>query len=665
MNLPCIDSTVQPFDLGKLALAGPPAQWSNTASPTYYAPAAALYTAMTTVTHQTPLPLPLSNSTGGGAYSARDGYWLPNGYPIIKGVIKIEEQTAYGSPCGTWKDVTIEILSYGYAGRNINPVPQSFDNATVNPQWVVNPLNGDMSYGASPGLPRLPSTQYAYQNASGTYAAGTFTGASTSASNPQLACLDPHPWAVIRLERIRDNPSTVPFTAGALAANNKPVTSPVANVCGVDPTTKLPMAGLVASDFWPNVLFDTREGTLRDVTMSASNLPTLNGLMHYVEVDGGNLASWFSGVINKIPTTGGATKDGVIAPNDFLFYVSDRRGNYAKPQTLNAGWPPLSYTKNETGEYGWTDVVNSSNPATGCPNNVLDNGEDIDNTTGTSYGLFYYGAQASYIHAANTALASLLPGQLGILPNLNTTGLAASSCPIPTYSTVDNIWPMMLAANSEAARENPPLFFRRAIKIVNASNLSAVGACPNGVNCGLAFATENPVYVQGDFNANFGGSQFNGTTEVATSIAGDAVTLLSDNWNDINSFVSPYSTTYRQGSTTWYQTAIVAGKPLHFLQPTGTGNDYGTDGGVHNFLRYIEAWSGTLEYRGSIVALYTSRQANSTFKCCNTVYSPPDRGYNFDTNFLNPTLLPPRTPLFRSINTTGWTRVLTPGVYQQ
>ena len=33
---------------------------------------------------------------------------------------------------------------------------------------------------------------------------------------------------------------------------------------------------------------------------------------------------------------------------------------------------------------------------------------------------------------------------------------------------------------------------------------------------------------------------------------------------------------------------------------------------------------------------------------------------NFDTNFLNPTLLPPRTPLFRDVNTTGWTRVMQP-----
>ena len=124
-----------------------------------------------------------------------------------------------------------------------------------------------------------------------------------------------------------------------------------------------------------------------------------------------------------------------------------------------------------------------------------------------------------------------------------------------------------------------------------------------------------------------------------------------------------YTTVARQGNTTWYRVAIVGGITVPFPNPAGTGQDYGTDGGVHNFLRYVEAWSGTLEYQGSIIELFTSRQANGTFKCCNTVYSPPTRGYNFDVNFLDPTLLPPRTPLFRDVNTTGWTRLLLPGQY--
>ena len=221
---------------------------------------------------------------------------------------------------------------------------------------------------------------------------------------------------------------------------------------------------------------------------------------------------------------------------------------------------------------------------------------------------------------------------------------------------------MQVALSPAVARENPPLFFRRAVKIVNSADLSAVGPCPSGVSCGLTIATENPVYIQGDFNANSTGKNWNDVS-IATSIAGDAVTLLSDQWSDINSFSSPYSTSLRQGNTTWYRVAIIGGITVPFPNPTGTGQDYGTDGGVHNFLRYIEAWSGTLEYQGSIIELFTSRQANGTFKCCNTVYSPPTRGYNFDVNFLNPTLLPPRTPLFRDVNTTGWTRLLLPGQY--
>ena len=76
-------------------------------------------------------------------------------------------------------------------------------------------------------------------------------------------------------------------------------------------------------------------------------------------------------------------------------------------------------------------------------------------------------------------------------------------------------------------------------------------------------------------------------------------------------------------------------------------------------MRYVEDWGGqSLYYKGSIVQLYYSRQANGTYKCCTTVYNPPSRGYNFDTDFLDPIKLPPRTPLFRDVNTTGWTRLM-------
>ena len=82
---------------------------------------------------------------------------------------------------------------------------------------------------------------------------------------------------------------------------------------------------------------------------------------------------------------------------------------------------------------------------------------------------------------------------------------------------------------------------------------------------------------------------------------------------------------------------------------------------MHNFLRYLEDWgAATLNYRGSIVSLYYNRQAIGLYKCCTTVYSPPTRAYNFDMDFLQPNLLPPRTPMFRDVNTTGFSQLIKP-----
>jgi hypothetical protein len=707
MNLPCIDGGTQPFDLSKIAVA-PGVGGAGWAA---YAPATKLYNQMIT-NNVTPLPLAASGAASGtgGAYNSNDGYWLPNNYPIVKGYIKIEEQLSYGNPCGTWKDVTIEILGYGYAGRNINPVPQSLDGATINTQW--NMITAQMQSGSSPTVTRVPMNgntplQFGFQNGPAMTAlaganAQPFSSLDVAgAAAPAGTCLDPHPYAVIRLERIRDNPSSVNAQVGTFTAGKAPfpVTSTVAEVCGVDPSfgntgvlatlrksvLSVPASGVAwvpqPTDFWPNTLFDTREGTLRDNAMDAATpgRPTLNGVMHYTEVDAKNLANWFAGKLGGINTSGQSTKDPAVAPNNYVVYVSDRRGNYSAAQSLTGGWPPLSYTKNETGEYGWNDIANgSSSPTSGCPNNSMDAGEDPNVGTPFAGQFYYYGAAQSYIHAAGASnTPTPLPaGQLGVFKNLSGSALTTTtSCPVvPSYAT-DGIWPMMVVGAPGAtttataslaaasARENPPLFFRRAVKLTNGNLLTAVGPCPGGVSCGLTFASENPVYIQGDYNANSGGNGWNDPS-IATSVVGDAVTLLSDNWNDINSYSSPYAQTARQGNTSWYRTAIIGGVIPYFPQPTGTGNDYGTDGGVHNFLRYIETWSGTLNYEGSMINLYYGRQATGTFKCCNTVYNPPTRGYNFDNNFLNPTLLPPRTPLFRDVNTTGWTRLLLAGQYQ-
>jgi hypothetical protein len=534
------------------------------------------------------LPLPLAASgavaatytpgNGGG-----DGYWELAGTPIITGYIKIDAQTSYGNPCGTWKDVTLEVLSLGYAGRNLNPVAL-----------------------APPALPALPGAQ-----------------------QPPSACADPHPNAIIRLERVRDNPSNFASATGP---------------CGVGGGQAPPLP----SDYWPNVLFDTREGGRREATPPApyKNLVTLGGTMNYVELDVNNLARWFNGAIG---TSGGSTYDPVTAPNNFSVYFSDRRGNYAAPGAIPGAWPPRSPSGNETGEYGFSDFVNPAD-INGCPNGTLDSGEDLDNL-GSPNGFFTYGEQVS-------------PGFLGgIFPNGSSAAAVTPDPNCPTGTFGINPWPGSYLLNPGEARENPPALFRRAIKLVNGSNIN-LPVCPGGVTCGLSVATENPMYVQGNYNANSAGNGFN-DHYVAASVAADAVTLLSNNWNDVNSFSAPFNAGGRNGATSWYRMGVLAGKELAFPIPAWDtvaldgSQDFGTDGGVHNFMRFLENWGSTLNYTGSIVSLFYNRQAVGMYRG-GQVYSPPTRGYQFDTNFLNPVLLPPRTPMLRDLNTTGFTQLMLP-----
>ncbi|HKW57968.1 MAG TPA: hypothetical protein VJN42_11490 [Candidatus Acidoferrum sp.] len=642
MSLPCIDTSTQPLDLSTMAM--PVANWAGAA-----ATLRTMMTANNTAGFDTP-PVPLAASgavKGATAYNNTDGYWLPtpnvaayatgSGLPTIKGFLKIEVQLNYGTPCGGWKDVTLEVLSYGYAGADLYPTTLAAGQ-----------------YGAAEPLQGLPITQL-----------------TTATSN----CPNVHPNAIIRLERVRDNPSNYTAAnhcgtvASAITGNQN---APGALINGV---TK---AG-VPADYWPNVLFDTREGTLRDVSPSTtagigginySQMVTFGGVMQYIELDAGNLAKYLAGAL---PGSGHLAYDSVNAPNDYTVYVSDRRGNYTG-STLPNAWPPISSSTHETGEYGWDDFVNPGS-ASGCPDSAQNAGEDLDGLGPA--GFYNYGEDPTYIMGAGVAYTALGFGQYGSyslnapgnLYGAAATNALAADASCTTSPGPSPVWPMAYVIHANEARQNPNPFFRRAVKIVDGNLLTALGVCPSGVNCGLAIATENPAYIAGDFNSNSAGGGFN-DPHVAVSVNADAVTLLSNNFNDVNSFAFPYafsfppagaSTPVRRAATTFYRVAIMAGKGVSFQQPAGTGNDFGTDGGVHNFLRYIENWGGqTLNFRGSIISMFYNRQATGTYKCCTTVYSPPTRGYNFDIDFLTPSLLPPRTPLFRDVNTTGFSQLLLP-----
>jgi len=183
---------------------------------------------------------------------------------------------------------------------------------------------------------------------------------------------------------------------------------------------------------------------------------------------------------------------------------------------------------------------------------------------------------------------------------------------------------------------------------------------------GFTVASENPVYVQGNYNTASsdpfwtGGS--NATPHSNASVIADSVTLLSNSWTDLNSLNNPTALSSRVPSNTYYRMAISAGKNVPFPKPgfSGVSNDFGTDGGLHNFLRYLEDWGGTIYYNGSLVSMYYSEYNTGTFKCCTVVYGAPTRQFYFDTLFLNPSDLPPGTPMFQEVDNLSYHQNFTP-----
>jgi hypothetical protein len=450
------------------------------------------------------------------------GARTPAGTGVIDGFIKIEMQLADH----TWRDVTIEILNFGFADQNF---------ATTG-----------------------------------------------------RACGDPTPNAIIRLQRFRENRETGAGTCSYATAAR-------------------------SSDFWPNVLYDTREAIARGETPAGTPAPLqLGGLMHYVTLDVRNLSGWLAGT--GVYNGGSGTQ--ALSINGYAVYFSDRRNN------RNA-------SNHETGEYGFEDVINPS-ANDGNANGSLDAGEDVN---------------------ANAVL-----DQYGRMPSSDGgygTVVAGSTAPLTAGARPDTD-----VASPMVGRMNRALLFRRALKLTN-------GARGNIIMPGLTIASENPVYVQGDWNFDATSKSNLNLAHAATAIIADSVTVLSNSWNDENSLTSPYTPGNRaRAAQSYYRFAVIAGKnkPFPWAGVTDTAGqaDFGSDGGAHNFLRMLEGGTGTVNYRGSIATFYYSRQAVGVYKT-GPVYGTPTRDFTFDTDFLYPAKLPPLTPVFRDLNALGFRQEIRPG----
>jgi len=384
---------------------------------------------------------------------------------------------------------------------------------------------------------------------------------------------------------------------------------------------------------FPIEMFDAREGLYNDTKNKTyysdsyyDNYKKVarNGVMSMVDIDVANLRRFLRGDFDGRFPTGtpfsnlmghSLTAADVPQENGWVLYVSDRRGD-----------------ANFNGKYDMEDVYGAAPGNDG----ILQKGEDLDPIGQYGNGVLdvSYGSEAARYRD-------------------------------------DTIY-------ADAASVNDHKYYRRGVRLINGTTVPGIYDSSSSSNTrGFTVASENGVYVWGNYNATdvvtvpstgntpyYQYLPFDTALHIPSSIAADAVTILSNAWNDGESFRYPYdlaSSTCgpRCASETTIRFAMLSGDTIASLN--GTPNQGGMsprlNGGVHNFKRFLEHWTGdNLNYAGSLINLFNSRNNNGAFKCCDMVYDPPRRNWVFDSTFLDPTRLPPATPFFQYVQTTGFRR---------
>lgn len=399
-------------------------------------------------------------------------------------------------------------------------------------------------------------------------------------------------------------------------------------------------SGLAIVPF-PIKMFDMREGLYYDErsttyypsgsfgTMGGTNqrLP-VNGIMSVVDIDVANLRRFLRGDFDgRLPVTtpyalanSGSLRSTDIPENGgWVFYVSDRRGDF-----------------DFDGEFDMEDVyVNGDQTTT-----LLQLGEDVN-----------------FNNQLDTRFC---------------VSLADHNCEAERYR--------IRTIATDTAAVNDHKYYRRGVRLINGTTIPGIYDSANSSNTkGFTVASENGIYVQGNYNATHvvsvpstGNTPYNDyrplntATHIPASVVADGVTILSNNWNDARSFVFPFDRPQRPATETTIRFAMISGDTLSTREATPHQGGIGPrmNGGVHNFKRFLEMWTNpanasfriNLNYSGSLINLYNSRNANGSFKCCNLVYNPPVRNWVFDSTFLDPGRLPPGTPFFQYVQTTGFMR---------
>lgn len=155
-----------------------------------------------------------------------------------------------------------------------------------------------------------------------------------------------------------------------------------------------------------------------------------------------------------------------------------------------------------------------------------------------------------------------------------------------------------------------------AVRLVSGSTLPSHG---------LTVASENPLYVKGDYNT---------VNKQPSGLVGDSFNILSNAWNDSNSSSGLSS---RTASNTMINSTVIAGN-------TNTVSDQ-YNGGFENLPRFLENWTGrNMTYSGSTIVLYNSQYATGNWIYGGNYYTAPNRLWFYDTALSDPNYQIPGFP---------------------
>ncbi len=160
----------------------------------------------------------------------------------------------------------------------------------------------------------------------------------------------------------------------------------------------------------------------------------------------------------------------------------------------------------------------------------------------------------------------------------------------------------------------------KGVKLINCAGLPAP----------LTVASENAVYVQGNYNT---------VNWKPSAVMADAVVLLSGAWSDAANHNT--DATLNNAAATSYFLAILSGD---------TPNTAAYNGGLENFPRFLENWNGlSCTICGSFINLFLSEHATGQWSYGAPIYTAPTRNWWFEVRFLDFNQLPPGTPSVGSV----------------